>query len=122
MPEAPDRQTEASEELDQQRKIRELNDRLRQTGLGGQMLMTQGVAALSFDVQARVFAAVRNYDDFTPENDPWGTHEKGFFEIDGERMMFAIDAYDRNLEYGSPDPTDPAVTTRVMTVLLMSEY
>ena len=37
-------------------------------------------------------------------------------------VQFAIDAYDRNLEYGSPDPTDPAVTTRVMTVLLMSEY
>ena len=84
--------------------------------------MTQGVAALSYDVQTRIFAAVRDYDNFTPDNDPWGTHEKGFFEIGGERMMFAIDAYDRNLEYGSPDPTDPEVTIRVMTVLLMSEY
>lgn len=55
-------------------------------------------------------------------NDPYGTHEFGMSDVDGERLMFKIDAFDHNLEYGSPDPADPSVTTRVLTVLLASEY
>jgi len=43
-------------------------------------------------------------------------------DVDGERIMFKLDAYDENLEYGSPNPADPKVTRRVMTILLASEY
>jgi len=32
------------------------------------------------------------------------------------------DAYDQNFEYGSPNPADPTVTNRVLTILLASEY
>jgi Protein of unknown function (DUF3768) len=30
--------------------------------------------------------------------------------------------FDRSLNYHSPDPTDPAVTVRVITVMLAAEY
>ena len=30
--------------------------------------------------------------------------------------------YDRATEFGSPDPTDPAVTTRVLTIMRADEY
>ena len=102
--------------------IRDLNDRLRQTFEGGRVVMTQGVNGLADETIARVFKAVRDFEDFTEDNDPYGTHEFGMFDVDGERLMFKIDAYDQNLEYGSPDPADPSVTTRVLTVLLASEY
>ena len=38
------------------------------------------------------------------------------------RTRGSIDAYDRNLRFGSPDPADPALTSRVMTIMLSEEY
>ena len=55
-------------------------------------------------------------------NDPYGAHEFGAVDVAGEKVFFKVDAYDANLEYGSPDPADPSVTTRVLTILLASEY
>jgi len=84
--------------------------------------MTQGVNALADDTLAKVLRTVNTFDDFTEDNDPYGTHEFGMFDVDDARVMFKIDAYDQNLEYGSPDAADPSVTTRVLTILLASEY
>ena len=102
--------------------IRTLNDRLRTTFSGGRVMMTQGVNALAEETLAKVLRTVREFDDFGEDNDPYGTHEFGMFELDENRIMFKIDAYDENLEYGSSNPADPSVTTRVLTILLASEY
>jgi len=102
--------------------IRTMNDRLRTTFNGGRVMMTQGVNALAEETLARVLRTVREFDDFGEDNDPYGTHEFGMFELDENRIMFKIDAYDENLEYGSSNPADPNVTTRVLTILLASEY
>lgn len=107
---------------DETTAIRELNDKLRQSFEGGQVLMTQGVSALAGNTLAQVLLAIRDFDDFTEENDPYGTHEFGSVQIAGETVFFKIDAYDENMEYGSPNPADPEVTRRVMTILLASEY
>lgn len=123
MPESPDHGPETDDELDTETlTIRTLNDHLRQTFSGGRVVMTQGVHALTDATIARVFKAVRDFDEFSEDNDPYKTHEFGMFDLDGQRLMFKVDAYDKSLEYGSPNPADATVTTRVLTILLASEY
>ncbi|WP_323772152.1 DUF3768 domain-containing protein [Antarctobacter sp.] len=123
MTETPDQFHETADDLDAEtRAIRTLNDNLRRTFSCGRVVMTQGVQALAEDTVYRILKAVREFNDFSEDNDPYGTHEFGLFDQDDERVMFKIDAYDQNLEYGSPNPADPTVTTRVLTILLASEY
>lgn len=102
--------------------IRLLNDALRCRGLGGQLAITHGVLALGESIVPRVEEAVRTFNAFTPDNDPYGEHDFGSIEIAGSKIFWKIDYYDHNLQWGSPDPADPAVTTRILTVMLASEY
>lgn len=99
------------------RKIQDLNDRLRQTGMGGKVVMTRTVAALSAEHLGALIQKVREFDAFTPRNDPWGEHDFGEVVLEGERYFWKIDAYDVNLEFGSPDPADETVTGRVLTIM-----
>ena len=108
--------------MDQSQKIRRLNDAFRQSFAGGRVVMTAGVAALPMVVRNRALAETRTYTDFTADNDPHGEHDFGRFEIDGDVFFWKIDYYDENLQYGSEDPTDPARTTRVLTIMLSHEY
>ena len=55
---------------------------------------------------------------FTPDNDPHGEHDFGSFEYAGKTIFWKVDCYDRDLNYGSPDPADENVTERVLTVML----
>ena len=103
-------------------KVRQLNDAFRQTLTGGAVLMTAGVVALGADKQEEVLAAVRTFDAFTPDNDPWDEHDFGAIEVEGERIFFKLEYYDLTRAYHSTDPANPAVTERVLTIMLASEY
>jgi uncharacterized protein DUF3768 len=103
-------------------RIRALNDQLRTTGQGGDIVVTRGIAALDLSAKAAIFAAVQAFDQFNTDNDPYGEHDFGLLEVAGERIMFKIDYYDRALTGHSPDASDPEVTRRVLTILLASEY
>jgi hypothetical protein len=103
-------------------RIRELNDQLRQTAIGGRIVITPGIQALGADDLRAVLLAVARFDDFSEDNDPWDDHDCAVLTVDGRRAMFKIDYYDRDLAYHSPDASDPAVTERVMTVMLAEEY
>ena len=102
--------------------IRRLNDAFRQSLVGGRFVMTASVAALPPHLQARAIDAMRTFSNFNEDNDPYGEHDCATFEVDGQRFMFKIDYYDENMEYGSEDPADPHKTTRVLTLLLPSDY
>ena len=102
--------------------IRELNDRLRTTGRGGMAVLTDGLAGLGPETVATIFAAVRSFADFNPDNDPWGEHDCASLTVGEIRLIWKIDYHDRSLAALSPDPADPKVTVRVLTVMLDDEY
>lgn len=103
-------------------KIAKLNDDLRTRQLTGRLFVTAGVICHTRNNPDALLAAVAAFDTFTTDNDPYGEHDFGSIEWAGERVFWKIDYYDAELSGGSPDPADPAVTTRVLTIMLASEY
>ena len=83
-------------------------------------VMTPGVAALGAEAVERIVKTIAVFDDFCH-----ATHEEhdfGAFEADGQKIFFKIDYFDRDLSMHSPDPADPNVTERVITIMLAEEY
>ena len=103
-------------------RIRALNDELRQNFAGGAAVMTPGIAALGTEAVARIVKTVAVFDDFCHANDPHEEHDFGTFDADGQQVFFKIDYFDETLSYHSPDPADPSVTKRVITIMLAEEY
>lgn len=107
----------------QAESIARLNDQFRTTFIGGKVMTTQGIEALTIDQKMVVLAKVRKFDDFNPDNDPHKEHDFGAFTLpDVGKIFWKIDAYDKNMEYGSEDPSNPEITTRVLTIMLAEEY
>jgi hypothetical protein len=103
-------------------QIRTLNDAFRRSFVRGKVMMTAGIVALRAVTKAKLLDEVRTFDAFTADNDPHGEHDFGSFEIDGHKIFWKIDYYDSAMEFGSEDPADPSKTTRVLTIMLASEY
>jgi hypothetical protein len=103
-------------------RIRALNDELRQHLTGGTAVITLGVAALGSAAVERIVKTIAVFDDFCHANDPHEEHDFGSFEADGTTIFFKIDYFDRDLSMHSSDPADPAVTQRVITIMLAEEY
>ena len=103
-------------------RIRELNDQLRRTAVGGRVVITPGIHALGTAAVCQVLASVANFENFSEDNDPWGERDCAILTVNGRRVLFKIDYYDLQLQCHSADASDPAVTQRVMTVMLAEEY
>jgi hypothetical protein len=101
--------------------IARLNDHFRRHP-GADWMVTAAVQAKGPIFVLAATSAVRCFDAFTTDNDPHGEHDFGAFDLGGERLFWKIDYYDKDLRFGSEDPADPAVTRRVLTVMLASEY
>ncbi|MBX3121594.1 MAG: DUF3768 domain-containing protein [Nitrospira sp.] len=102
--------------------IRALNDKLRTKLSGGVAVMTPGVAALGAEAVNRAIQAISAFDDFCEDNDPHQEHDFGAIDIEEQKVFFKIDYYSPDLQSGSEDPSDPAITRRVLTLMLASEY
>lgn len=103
-------------------QIAALNDRLRRDGLGGRIVMTRSVAALSPDDLAALILALRDFTAFDDGNDPYGEHDFGRIAHRGTDYFFKIDTYaDPTLSEGADDPLSPAAV-RVLTLMRADDY
>ena len=116
--------------MERTERIRELNDLLRKHFSTAPHLVpgpfritiTQGVGALDQDMFADLVERVAAFAAFTEGSDPHAEHDFGAVPLGLERYFWKIDYYDSSLQLGSPDPADPAVTVRVLTIMRADEY
>ena len=110
-------------ETEKTRKIRLLNDVHRKLIPASRTVITSGVAALDPFHIACLIDAIRSFDEFVEDNDPYGEHDFGRIEYKGEVFYFKVDYYAKNdLTRGSENPADCRMTTRLLTLLKASEY
>lgn len=105
-------------------QVRHWNDLLRTTGLcrNGKVIVTGGLVQADPILREQVVSAVRDFTDFTEDNDPHGEHDLGRFEVEGETFMFKIDYYALDELHGSEHPEDPAVTVRILSIFYGHDY
>jgi len=101
-------------------KIAALNDAARTSFIGCRVVITQGIAAME-DLDG-LYAKVRAFNDFNDRNNPYGERDFGSVEHEGHTVLWQISYYDVDLLMHSPDASDPAVTCRVLTIMLAEEY
>jgi Protein of unknown function (DUF3768) len=104
---------------DRIKRIAELNDAFRSSLAGGRVVVTSGVAAHCHHTRVDALRAVQAFTDFTPDNDPYGEHDFGFFKLAGCEFFWKIDLYEDPVvkdEQGQPK------VTRVLTLMLAEEY
>lgn len=92
------------------------NDRFRELGFG--ITLTRGVHALP-KVEG-LLRSVRNYNDFSEKNDPYGEHDFGALYWYGKKVFWKIDYHNQTYS-GWCDPLSDKCR-RVLTVMLASEY
>ena len=110
-------------------QIRSLNDEFRRAGplmgrhkFDGVWLITSGVQALGPVFTWDALSKVQDFDAFTVDNDPYGEHDSGLFEINGERVFWKIDYLQRGTQFGAEDPSDNGGTCRMITIMRAEEY
>ena len=76
---------------DRAKRIAALNDALRHdpgTGEHGRIMMTSGVSELGIPFTVQALAKLKSFDTFTNDNDPYGEHDFGSFELSASLPVF----------------------------------
>ena len=124
---------------EQTARIARLNDLARRAmGVACTAVATVGFRSLSDADQSCVRELIETFDAFDEDNDPYGERDFGTIyqlgegqwttecprlrDDERERVFWKFDYYDRDLRFGSEDAANPAVTRRVLTIMLADEY
>ena len=99
-----------------------LNDQARITLTNCKLIITQGIDLLGAEAVDCILNLVNGFDNFSERNYPFGEHDFGAIEYEGNTIFWKIDYLDLDLMNHSPDPSDPLVTRRVLTIMLGEEY
>ena len=100
--------------------IAKLNDELRQSiphlPFPHQMVLTKEVAALPTEQLSELLALVKNFNTFTPDNDPYSEHDFAKIEMREENFFWKFDYFDPTMKYFEENGQ------RVLTLMFCHEY
>ena len=65
-----------------------LNDQARTTLSNCKLIVTQGIDSLGLDSVDCILNLVRHFDDFSERNDPFGEHDFGALEYEGNTVFW----------------------------------
>jgi hypothetical protein len=103
--------------MDKRAKIIELNDQLRTTFKGGRVQMTRNVYDLDDRLRGRALSVMARYNKFDESSE----HDVGVFIFAGYSFEWRIE-YRGKDDFGvSPDPADPELTFRVLTLYAVDD-
>jgi Protein of unknown function (DUF3768) len=102
---------------DRRVKIIELNDQLRTTFRGGRVQMTASVYQLDARLRGRALCLLARYSKFNEESE----HDGGVFIFGGYSFEWAIEYRGKNHTGVSPDPANPEMTFRVLTLYAVDD-
>ena len=94
-----------------------LNDQLRTTFSGGRVQMTPGVYQLDARLRGRALAVMARYNKFATDSD----HDWGVFIFAGFSFEWHIEYRGKDGIGTSPDPADPDLTSRVLTLYVVTD-
>ena len=126
-------------EREQTARIARLNDLARRAmGVACTAVATVGFRSLTEADQSRVRELIETFDAFDEDSDPhgerdfgtiyqlgdgrWTTERPRVRDDERERVFWKFDYYDCDLRFGSEDAANPAITRRVLTIMLADEY
>ncbi len=112
----------SSLEEEKKSNIAALNDEFRKSFVGGEIYITAGLNELGPEFVVQAADAVKQFNTFTPDNDPHREHDFGALVVGGHKLFWKIDYYDPTMKFGSDDPTNVDVTKRVLTIMFAEEY
>jgi hypothetical protein len=124
---------------EQTARIARLNDLARSVmGVTCTAVATVGFRSLPAFDQSRVRELIETYDAFDEDSDPhserdfgcvyqlgdgqWTTERPRVCDDERERVFCKLDYYDRDLRFSSEDAANPAITRRLLTIMLADEY
>jgi len=93
-----------------------LNDQFRRSFKGGRVVVSPGVEALPKADLIAVLQKVKEFDGFIPAFDPSDERDFGVFEHNGERYLFQINYYTKDMAGRSTDPGDIDKTVRILNI------
>jgi hypothetical protein len=103
--------------VDDRTKIITLNDQLRTTFNGGRVQMSPAVGTLDPQLRGRALSALSRYNKFADG----GEHDWGVFIFAGYSFEWRIEYRAKEGIGVSPDPADPEMTFRVLTLYVVND-
>lgn len=112
----------AIEIMEYNRELGRMNDGFRSAFLEIFWYFSENIKKLPTSVIDEIINRVRKFDDFKPDDDPFGERDFGQFTLEGiGEVTWCICHYDLTLNHFSEDMYDPNVTLPIMKIMFESE-